>query len=588
MKLAHLRAILWMRWRVLLNRMRSRGKGSHVLLGIILVVGPLIAIGLFALALGVGREALPDASPKAVMMSWLGLTMAFLFFWVSGLVTELQQSDSMSIKALLHLPVSLGWVFLYNYLGTFVSLSIAVFLPAMLGFWLAMLLVFGARMWLALPLILGFFLMVTALTYQLRAWLARLMENKRRAKTIVAVVTMSFVLLVQLPNLLNIAVNRKHGEGSELRLAVAEARSRGGADLAEKQAQLDAYEADRAMLEASIETWIERCAMVVPVGWLGLGMRAMQEERLLPSALTLLGLLGIGILSLRKSFSQACDVAMGRDSARPVVVKQASRQEGSRELFVARELPGLGSVEAGVVLAYLRHMLRKPELKLVFLRVLLLLLVFVIYLPSKAGLAGSGTSRAFMALGAALLSVMVVDQLSMNLFGIDRHGFRAMVLSPVPRSMLLRARNLALAPICLGFGLAATTGLAFFIHLDSAHFVGACMQVVTAFLLQSLLGNAVSIHAPLRLMDDGMRPRDRGPQLFLRSLLLTLLLVATMSPLLVPIAVEWWLGKGAAWSPYMTLHGVLLLAALALYRWRIQHQGRQLQESEVRILEVLA
>ncbi len=57
-------------------------------------------------------------------------------------------------------------------------------------------------MLLLLPLVFGFFFMVTAWTYCLRGWLAALMVNKRRRRAIIVGVTMAFMLLAQLPNLL--------------------------------------------------------------------------------------------------------------------------------------------------------------------------------------------------------------------------------------------------------------------------------------------------------------------------------------------------------------------------------------------------
>ena len=45
--------------------------------------------------------------------------------------------------------------------------------------------------------------MVTALTYQFQGWLASLMSNPRRRRTVIVVATAVFVLIFQLPNLLN-------------------------------------------------------------------------------------------------------------------------------------------------------------------------------------------------------------------------------------------------------------------------------------------------------------------------------------------------------------------------------------------------
>ena len=55
----------------------------------------------------------------------------------------------------------------------------------------------------SLPSLAAFLLMVTALTYQFQGWLASLMSNPRRRRTVIVATTAIFVLIAQLPNLLN-------------------------------------------------------------------------------------------------------------------------------------------------------------------------------------------------------------------------------------------------------------------------------------------------------------------------------------------------------------------------------------------------
>ena len=73
----------------------------------------------------------------------------------------------------------------------------------MLGYGLALVWTEGISMLLVLPSLAAFLVMVTALTYQLQGWLASLMSDPRRRRTVVVVTTMVFVLLVQLPNMIN-------------------------------------------------------------------------------------------------------------------------------------------------------------------------------------------------------------------------------------------------------------------------------------------------------------------------------------------------------------------------------------------------
>jgi len=59
----------------------------------------------------------------------------------------------------------------------------------------------GIHMALGLVLAVVFYLGIAAWTYYVRGLLAVLMENKRRRRTVLAVITVGFVLLFQLPNL---------------------------------------------------------------------------------------------------------------------------------------------------------------------------------------------------------------------------------------------------------------------------------------------------------------------------------------------------------------------------------------------------
>ncbi len=101
------------------------------------------------------------------------------------------------------MPVSVTGAFLINYLSSLVRLSLIFFVPVMLGYGLALVWTEGSSMLLVLPSLAAFLLMVTALTYQLQGWLASLMSDPRRRRTVVVVTTMVFVLLVQLPNMIN-------------------------------------------------------------------------------------------------------------------------------------------------------------------------------------------------------------------------------------------------------------------------------------------------------------------------------------------------------------------------------------------------
>ena len=202
MNLSHLRAFCWLRWRLFVNQLAKGGLANKVLLAILAVmaVGGSVVFFIGFFAIGLLVFALPDVPPSILMFAWDGLAVSFLFFWSVGLMTELQRSEAFSLDKFLHLPVSPSGAFVFNYLSSLMSVNLLIFMPAMVGFALGLAFSKGPAMLLLLFLVAAFFLMVTALTYQFQGWLATLMVNKRRRRTIIGIVTVVFLLVTQAPN----------------------------------------------------------------------------------------------------------------------------------------------------------------------------------------------------------------------------------------------------------------------------------------------------------------------------------------------------------------------------------------------------
>ena len=199
----HFQAFVWLRWRLLINQWRRAGAVNAVLMMIVSIAVLVTAIPLLIASFMLGTFLIPKAAPVHLLYAWDGLILAFLFFWTVGLMAELQRSEPLALSKFLHLPVSVNSAFLINYFSSLLRLSLIVFVPVMVGFCLALIYTKGI---LFLPVVLSlaaFLLMVTALTYQLQGWLAALMSNPRRRRTVIVGMTAGIVLLAQLPNLIN-------------------------------------------------------------------------------------------------------------------------------------------------------------------------------------------------------------------------------------------------------------------------------------------------------------------------------------------------------------------------------------------------
>ncbi len=174
----HLRAFFWLRWRLFVNQIKRGGIANGIILALLAAASVVSALVMFVSFFLVGLLLLPDASSMVILYVSDGLVVVFLFFWAIGIMTELQRSEALALDKFLHLPVSLTGAFFINYLSSLLSFTMLLFLPAMVGLGLGLVISRGPLMLLLFPLGAAFVLMLTALTYQLQGWLASLMANK--------------------------------------------------------------------------------------------------------------------------------------------------------------------------------------------------------------------------------------------------------------------------------------------------------------------------------------------------------------------------------------------------------------------------
>src|SRR5207302_1347203 len=109
-----LKAILWLRWRLSKNQFARAGQLNAVLSVLLLVFMLLLSAGLLIAAVSLGAFAAPKIPPQVLLLIWDGVIFGFLIFWLSGLMIEIQRSESIDLTKLLHLPVTLHQVFIFN------------------------------------------------------------------------------------------------------------------------------------------------------------------------------------------------------------------------------------------------------------------------------------------------------------------------------------------------------------------------------------------------------------------------------------------------------------------------------------------
>jgi ABC-2 type transport system permease protein len=569
-----LRTLLWLRWRLARNQWGRGGQLNAVITMVVAVIG--LAAGLVGGVGGIvgGALALARVSPMTVMFVWDGLIVLFLFFWMMGLVSELQRSEMIDLSRLLHLPVSLLGVFLLNYFSCLLSLSLALMLPGMLGLCVGLVLSRGFSMVLLIPLVLGFFFMVTAWTYYLQGWLASLMVNQRRRRAIIMGITAGFILLAQLPNLLtNVWFGRNHSQrhpGQAAPAGDAMHRFPGG---------------------AGTERLIRAAHWFVPVLWVPQGAKSLAEGAWWPALWGAGGMIALGALGLQGAYRSTLRFYQGADqskAARRPALPRAAR--AGRRLLVERSLPFVPAEVAGLALATFRSMTRAPEVKMA----LGMNVVLFAMLGAGALFRGPGAIpevlKPFMAGAAVLITFLGLMQVLFNQFGFDRDGFRALVLLPAPRRHLLMGKNLALLPLAMFVFAVFLVLLTVLAHLPPPEILGACLQFIAAFFLLSAVGNLTSILVPYRISAGSLKPTKTKATTVLMLMGVNLTLPFMMAPILVPAGLGL-LCEHLGWLPgtLVTLASSVVLAALAavVYWFTLEPLGALLQRREQRILQIV-
>jgi ABC-2 type transport system permease protein len=607
MNLSHLNAIVRVRWQIMANRFRKAGLANRIILFTLMILAAVGSLGLFALAAIGGRFFLEKAEPFYVIYAWDVLAAAFLFAWAVALMVELQRSELLSLRNLLHLPVSLSGAFFLNYASSLVSLTVLLFLPPMLGFCLASVLHFGIGSLVVFALLASFLLMVTAVSYQLRGWLARLMENKRKRGTVIAVTTGFFVLIFQLPNLVNVRISQsrlaayqQENEAEATRLTELQQR------LERKEIGPEEYaaavessqqesEKQRAEFRAARTAATNRTAAIVnatlPIGWLPYGASAAASGAVVRPWLCVLGMSTIGATSLALAYRSTLRTYTGAHNSAYQPATQSRTQAFVAGSLLEKRLPLLTEAQTATALATFRSLLRAPEAKMALLTPLIFACVFGSMLATGAIDKLPVVVRPWIGIGALGMSLFGMAQMMLNMFGLDRHGFRAYVLAPAPRRDVLLGKNMGLFPLASVLSALLVLFCGVVGRMEFVHIAATLLQIVVAYLVYFTISNFTSIVAPMGMAAGTMKPVSMSASVIVWQLAAILLAPAALIPAALALAAEQFAGA------ITSIHGIpiyLLLTALELpivfwfYNRMLNLQGRLLQEREQTILAVVS
>jgi ABC-2 type transport system permease protein len=525
----------------------------------------VLAVLSFFLAIGIGIFVLPKASPQSVMIFWDAVLGVLLFSWSISLLIEVQRMELLSLEKLLHLPMTLRAAFLLNYLSSLASLQMVCFLPLALGLCIAMSLTFGWKLLLMFPLVFSFVLMLTAVTYQFRGWLASLMSNKRRQRTVMMMFTFGFIAISQLPNVVlqlsipNAGKSEKQFAQDQTAESQALANSLSRKEITKqaydqqlrdltikfKQRKLEAKQAS----EAVVENYSTLANQILPVGWLPYANKALLAGSIWPAGLCWLGMTLIGSASLWRAYSSTIRYYTGDIKTAAVAKAALPEKEFKRQhavdvkpAFMEWKIPRLSERTSALTLCSLRNLARAPEAKMLFIGPLILGVMFVLMVvTNRTPKIPFGLEPLAWLAGIGILTFMCL-MLMLNVFGMDRGGFRCLILMPAARSEILFAKNLSMLPIVGSLAIVFALGLLYVAPIGPLSLLACGSQMLISLLVSSIAGNWVSIQFPIAMIPGAGKPAQVNLVTMLVQMVVMMACPLYLIPGVLLFGIDWAIG----------------------------------------------
>ena len=547
---------------LLLGRTLSRRRWerqSPLLAGfmvLLTVVGAASAVGALFVGYYVGVVYLADLRPLFVLFVWDCIVVAFLVWWVTGVLLHLQVGgERFSLTKLMHMPVSPQGAFLLNFLSSQMRVSLGFFLALMLGLSTAHGVVHGVVDGAVLGLlVLASMAMIAALTHQFQSWLGRLMSNKRRRGTVVAVAVIVTVLIANLPAIYTQTMDFDSP-------AAVESAAPG-----------ETAETEESPLLGNLTFTVIAANVALPPGWLPVGAWTVNRGQYWPAALCFVGMLAVAALSLRRSYRRTLRfLTVGDDGGRRETRREsrasmthprdhprraAALPNGRWQVFVSRLFGRLPEHARAVAWSSMLLWRRAPQGKMVMLSPILLILLYIVVFSQfgSSNLAAHSSALAFLGLVLMMCLTLLANQ-----FGQDGGGFRTMLLVGAHPKDILLGKNLSLAPFAIPMGVVALVVLQVMNPVSPSHFAAYIAHLVTLYLVGCLVGNSFSVRTPRAMSPSSMSVPNSTAKMTLATFVAMVLFLAVTLPLILALFVER-VSEAAGWP----LPVLLILAALEL------------------------
>jgi hypothetical protein len=565
-----LAALLWLKWTLFRNAMRSR---KAVLSRVASILGTLAAL-VFALFLAVilgmvvykvlspnstayVMAQLPPDHPLAAEMKQLMqsgflllfIIFAFLYLMWATVPLSLGGGSQFTPGRLLLYPVSLQKLFAIDFLSEFTNIASIFAIPIILAITLGA----GAglrNILMSLPVALVAIACGISIAKWLSTSLSALMQKRRtRGETVLALIGVVVGL--------------------------------GGAFMGE----LAQYMTHHAGAFSGLR-WTPPGAAATALTE-GLSVRGGYVY-----LLSLLTLTGYTLGFVLVTYLVARRAALGAGGARRASVQ--TRTRGETLVHTGWQLPFLSPQISAVIEKELRYAMRNAQLRMMALMPLVLIGVRVARGSRLGGPTGGAAQEAIVSVnsfaayaegllvaGGVLYVFLILSSLACNLFAYEGGGMRSFILAPVDRRTILLGKNLTITFLAFTFCtvLLAINQLVF--RDLSLHTLGfAALSFLLFAASFALIGNLLSIRFPKRLQ-FGKRMNASG----VTGFLLIPILIAMMIPPVIAAVAGYYAQSFTL--KYVTL-ALFAVTSIALYFLLITRQGHALARHEQEILEAVS
>jgi len=552
--MSQLLTLIWLKWRLLRNSLRS---SKAIVNKIASILGMLLAFSfaaIFALILGFVAYSLarPEGLGSALQRTAArdlpaGASTEFIFFSIFGIIYLMWATVPLSLGGgkqfdagkLLMYPITLRKLFAVDFISEFTTLHSVFLVPAVLALCIGSGLGSGnlsTSQIAAVPAVL----FGVALSKWLSTIIGSVLRRKRsRGETIIA-------LIGALAGLGTAAVSQvapilfKHAESF-------------------------------------------RSLRWTPPGAAAFLLMADVASDPLPYAVAFVVLSAYAIALLILTYWIARRAALGLE--RRQKQKTTASVTGS-EGYSGWQVPFLPPDLSAVVEKELRYALRNAQVRMMALMPLIIIVIRMVN-RQRFSTTGRDFSTGFATYGSGLLLIgglvyvfMILAGISSNLFAFEEGGMRTLILSPIDRRKILLGKNLVLALIALVFASALLIlNIIIFQDTTPGNLLFLALTFIIFAAISSTIGNWLSIRFPKR-MKYGKRLNVSGVAgLFLIPqvvLLMTLPALATL--------IGYWTGSLS--NEYMAL-AAFAMFAVNFYVIMLNRQGKMLARREIEILDAV-